>query len=95
VIAPVIPPQPPLQELVHVPAVTNRVVRPADDDLVYGLCSVGTEAGSPDAITFTALDWRPGILLEPTRRLRSPDLPGRGSGRCCAEAPRLPTEHPS
>jgi hypothetical protein len=45
VIAPVIPPQSPLQELVYGPLVTNRAVRPADDALAYGLCSVG---GRPD-----------------------------------------------
>lgn len=65
-IAPVIPPQSPLQELVHGPLVTNRVVRPADDDLVYGLCSVGDGGRILDKITFTALDWRPGMRLELT-----------------------------
>ncbi|MBF6169724.1 hypothetical protein IU486_34155 [Streptomyces gardneri] len=40
-IAQVIPPQSLLQELVDGPLVANRVVRPADDDLVYGLCCVG------------------------------------------------------
>jgi hypothetical protein len=66
VIAPVIPPQSPLQELVHGPLVTNRVVRPADDDLVYGLCCVGDGGRILDKITFTALDWRPGMRLELT-----------------------------
>jgi hypothetical protein len=63
-IAPVIPPQSPLQELVHGPLVTNRAVRPADGDLVYGLCSVGDGGRILDKITFTALDWRPGMRLE-------------------------------
>ncbi|MGK8489645.1 hypothetical protein [Nocardia asiatica] len=65
-IAPVIPPQSPLQELVHGPLVTNRVVRTADDDLVCGLCSVGDGGRILDKITFTALDWRPGMRLELT-----------------------------
>lgn len=60
------PPQSLLQELVHGPLVTNRVVRPADDDLVYGLCSVGDGGRILDKITFTALDWRPGMRLELT-----------------------------
>ncbi|MEU1549427.1 hypothetical protein [Nocardia sp. NPDC005745] len=61
-IAPVIPPQSPLQELVYRPLVTNRVVRPAADDLVYGLCCVGDGDGILDKITFTALGRRPGIV---------------------------------
>ncbi|WP_159930105.1 MULTISPECIES: hypothetical protein [Nocardia] len=65
-IAPVIPPQSPLQELVHGPLVTNRVVRTADDDLAYGICSVGDGGRILDKITFTALDWRPGVRLELT-----------------------------
>ncbi|MGY1981880.1 hypothetical protein [Nocardia gipuzkoensis] len=63
-IAPVIPPQSPLQELVHGPLVTNRAVRPADDDLAYGLCPVGDGGQILDKITFTALNWRPGMRLE-------------------------------
>ncbi|MGQ4619565.1 hypothetical protein [Nocardia sp. R7R-8] len=63
-IAPVIPPQSPLQELVHGPLVTIRVVRPADDDLAYGICSVGDGGRILDKMTFTALDWRPGMRLD-------------------------------
>ncbi|WP_051174955.1 hypothetical protein [Nocardia exalbida] len=65
-IAPVIPPQSSLQELIYGPQVTNRAVRPADDDLVYGLCSVGDGGRILDKITFTALGWRPGMRLELT-----------------------------
>ncbi|MBF6260012.1 hypothetical protein IU468_27450 [Nocardia farcinica] len=63
-IAPVIPPQSSLQELVHGPLVTNRLVRPADDDLAYGICSVGDGGRILDKIIFAALDWRPGIRLD-------------------------------
>ncbi|MGY1898312.1 hypothetical protein [Nocardia gipuzkoensis] len=65
-IAPVIPPQSRLQELVHGPLVTNRVVRPADDDLVYGLCCVGDGGRILDKHAFAALGWRPGMRLELT-----------------------------
>jgi hypothetical protein len=57
VIAPVIPPQSPLQELVHGPLVTNRVVRPADGAVVYGLCCVGDGGRILDKFTFTSLGW--------------------------------------
>ncbi|MFF0532789.1 hypothetical protein ACFYT3_31000 [Nocardia amikacinitolerans] len=63
-IAPVIPPQSSLQELVHGPLVTNRLVRPADDDLAYGICSVGDGGRILDKVIFAALDWRPGIRLD-------------------------------
>ncbi|WP_174189027.1 hypothetical protein [Nocardia barduliensis] len=37
----VIPSQSPLQERVHRPLVTNRVVRSADEDLAFGIRSIG------------------------------------------------------
>jgi hypothetical protein len=67
VIAPVIPPQSPLQELIYGPHVTNRMVRTADGDLVYGLCTVGDGGRVLDKHTVAALDWRPGTRLELTR----------------------------
>jgi hypothetical protein len=67
VIAPVIPPQSPLQELIYGPQVTNRVVRTPDGDVVYGLCTVGDGGRVLDKHTVTGLDWRPGSRQELTR----------------------------
>ncbi|MFF7942874.1 hypothetical protein ACFZC5_24420 [Nocardia gamkensis] len=66
-IAPVIPPQSPLQELIYGPQVTNRVVRTPDGDVVYGLCTVGDGGRVLDKHTVTGLDWRPGSRQELTR----------------------------
>ncbi|MBF6339923.1 hypothetical protein IU450_29140 [Nocardia abscessus] len=58
-IAPVIPPESPLRELVYGPQVTNRVVRTADGDVVHRICTVGDGGRVLDKIPFAALDWRP------------------------------------
>ncbi|MBF6224241.1 hypothetical protein IU470_03790 [Nocardia abscessus] len=63
------PAQFPLQELIHGPQVTNRVVRPADGDVVYGLCTVGDGGRVLDKITFR----RPGLAAG---YLAGADLPG-------------------
>ncbi|MGN2639056.1 hypothetical protein ACTD5D_23410 [Nocardia takedensis] len=62
-IAPIIPPQPGLQERVSGPQVTNRVVRPRNGHIQYGLCTVGSGGRIVDRTVFTALDWQPGIRL--------------------------------
>ncbi|MFE9324326.1 hypothetical protein ACIHDR_10850 [Nocardia sp. NPDC052278] len=66
-IAPVIPPQSPLQELIHGPLATVQAVRPADGDVVYGICTVGDGGRVLDKPGFAALDWRAGTRLELTR----------------------------
>ncbi|MEV4233574.1 hypothetical protein AB0J47_00140 [Nocardia sp. NPDC049737] len=66
-IAPVIPPQSPLQELIHGPLPTTPTVRPADGDVVYGICTVGDGGRVLDKLGFAALGWRPGTRLELTR----------------------------
>ncbi|MEV6336573.1 hypothetical protein AB0M12_17860 [Nocardia vinacea] len=65
-IAPVIPPQAPLQELIHGPLPESRTVRPADGDVVYGICTLGDGGRVLDKLGFAALDWRPGTRLELT-----------------------------
>ncbi|WP_329408245.1 hypothetical protein OG563_38590 [Nocardia vinacea] len=66
-IAPVIPPQSSLQELIHGPLPESPMVRPADGDVVYGICTVGDGGRVLDKLGFAALDWRPGARLELTR----------------------------
>ncbi|WP_433621040.1 hypothetical protein [Nocardia sp. CA-120079] len=66
-IAPVIPPQSPLQELIHGPLPERQTVRPADGDVVYGICTLGDGGRVLDKLGFAALDWRPGTCLELTR----------------------------
>lgn len=63
-IAPVIPPQAPLQELIHGPLPESRTVRPADGDAVYGICTVGDGGRVLDKLGFAVLDWRAGTRLE-------------------------------
>ncbi|MEU1997483.1 hypothetical protein ABZ511_23790 [Nocardia gamkensis] len=54
------------------------MVRPADGDVVYGLCTVGDGGRVLDKHTVTGLDWRPGSRLELTR-LDAGVLPARKS----------------
>ncbi|MEV2221759.1 hypothetical protein AB0E01_18020 [Nocardia vinacea] len=54
-IAPVIPPQSPLQELIHGALPTTPTVRPADGDVVYGICTVGDGGRILDKLGFAAL----------------------------------------
>ncbi|WP_410874811.1 hypothetical protein [Nocardia sp. A7] len=63
-IAPVIPPQSTLQELVHGPLAATRSIGPADDNLVIGTCTVGDGGRILDKITFAALDLSRGTRLE-------------------------------
>ncbi|MEV0769618.1 hypothetical protein [Nocardia salmonicida] len=65
-IAPVIPPQSTLQELVHGPLAATRSIGPADDNLVIGTCTVGDGGRILDKITFAALDLSSGTRLELT-----------------------------
>ncbi|MEV4241263.1 MULTISPECIES: hypothetical protein [unclassified Nocardia] len=65
-IAAVIPPHSPLQELIHGHLPTSRTVRPADGDVVYGICTLGDGGRVLDKLGFAALDWRPGTRLELT-----------------------------
>ncbi|WP_109526753.1 MULTISPECIES: hypothetical protein [Nocardia] len=65
-IAPVIPPRSPLQELVSGPQVTNRSVRPRNVHVQYGLCTVGAGGRIVDRSVFGALGRQPGIRLELT-----------------------------
>lgn len=63
-IAPVIPPQSPLQELLSGPRATPPpAVRPRDSRLQYGLSTVGSGGRIVDRAVFTALDWQPGTRL--------------------------------
>jgi len=64
VIAPVIPPQSPLQELLSGPRVTYPPAVPArNSHLQYGLSTVGSGGRVVDRAVFTALDWQPGTRL--------------------------------
>ncbi|MFR9774018.1 hypothetical protein [Nocardia sp. SC052] len=65
-IAPVVPPQSPLQELIHGPLSATPVVRTADRNIVYGMCTVGEAGRVLDKHVFTELGWRPGMRLELT-----------------------------
>lgn len=65
-IAPVVPPLSPLQELIHGPLITERPVRPADGEVVYGICTIGDGGRVLDKITFAALNWHSGISLQLT-----------------------------
>lgn len=65
-IAPVIPPQSTLQDLVHGPLAATRLSGPADDNLVIGVCTVGDSGRILDKITFAALDLSSGTRLELT-----------------------------
>jgi len=40
-IVPVIPPQSPLQELIHGPVAAPPLVRTANPEIVYGICTLG------------------------------------------------------
>ncbi|WP_406274572.1 hypothetical protein OH799_01435 [Nocardia sp. NBC_00881] len=65
-IAPVVPPLSPLQELIHGPQATTHAVRTADGDVVYGMCMVGESGRILDKTSFAALGWGPGMRLELT-----------------------------
>lgn len=66
-ISPVTPPQSPLQELIHGPLPTARTVRPANGDVVYGICSLGDGGRVLDKFGFATLDCRPGTRPGLTR----------------------------
>ncbi|WP_454199322.1 hypothetical protein [Nocardia sp. Marseille-Q1738] len=64
---------------------TTPTVRPADGDVVYGICTVGDGSRVLDKIIVTVLDWRLGTCLEPsavvTTMVREAILAGRGALR--------------
>ncbi|MGY4101231.1 hypothetical protein ACW2Q0_16980 [Nocardia sp. R16R-3T] len=62
-ITPVIPPQSPLQELIHGPVSTTST-RVANSEVVYGVCTVGEAGRVIDKHAYAVLDWRPGTRLE-------------------------------
>ncbi|MGV9678842.1 hypothetical protein ACWDSJ_26465 [Nocardia sp. NPDC003482] len=59
-IAPVVPPQAPLQQLIHGTMPTPAVVATRDDDVVYGLSTVGQGGRVVDRRMFARLGWHPG-----------------------------------
>ncbi|WP_153414838.1 AbrB/MazE/SpoVT family DNA-binding domain-containing protein [Nocardia macrotermitis] len=62
-ITPIVPPQAPLQELLHGPIAYPVPVRRAQDDLVYGMSTVGEGGRILDRQVFRKLTWKPGTRL--------------------------------
>ncbi|MBP2192930.1 hypothetical protein [Nocardia goodfellowii] len=62
-IEPLIPPQAPLQELLHGPAPTPHAVRIADPDVVYGMSTIGDGGRILDKLLTAELGWNPGLRL--------------------------------
>ncbi|WP_225732445.1 MULTISPECIES: hypothetical protein [unclassified Nocardia] len=62
-ITPIVPPQAPLQELIHGPIAYPVPVRGSSDDLVYGMSTVGEAGRILDRQLFRKLGWRPGKRL--------------------------------
>ncbi|WP_280457972.1 hypothetical protein [Nocardia carnea] len=58
-----IPPQAPLDQLVHGSAPVAPVHRVADGDVVYGVCTVGEAGRILDRHLFAALGWAPATRL--------------------------------
>ena len=58
-----IPPQAPLDQLVHGSAPVAPAHRVADGDVVYGICTVGEAGRILDHHLFAALGWAPGTRL--------------------------------
>ncbi|WP_157110800.1 hypothetical protein [Nocardia anaemiae] len=57
-IAPVIPPQTPLHELIQAIRTTARpVAAPVDPDIVYSMCTIGTAGRIHDRAVLDALHW--------------------------------------
>ncbi|WP_083864698.1 hypothetical protein [Nocardia brevicatena] len=59
-----IPPQAPLDQLVHGPAPIPPAHHVADGDVVYGVCTVGEAGRILDRHVFTTLGWHPGTRLD-------------------------------
>ncbi|MFF3227232.1 hypothetical protein ACFYV7_30855 [Nocardia suismassiliense] len=59
-----VPPQGPLQQLIHGEVPTDQIVRVADGDLVYGVSSVGDGGRIADKHILSALGCRPAVRLE-------------------------------
>jgi hypothetical protein len=65
IVPPVIPPQAPLQQLLHGPvAIEPWAVRFADGDLAYSMSAVGEAGRIADKHLSVTLGWRPGIRLD-------------------------------
>lgn len=62
---PLVPPTGSLEELIHGlgPTASPAPERVADDELVYGVCTVGQAGRVLDRHLFTALGWAPGTHL--------------------------------
>ncbi|MBF6519267.1 hypothetical protein [Nocardia farcinica] len=65
-IVPVIPPQSPFQELIHGPAAAPPLVRTANPEIVYGLCTLGESGRVLDRHIYQVLVWEPGTRLSLT-----------------------------
>ncbi|UGT60354.1 hypothetical protein [Nocardia asteroides] len=64
-ITPIVPPQSPLHELLHGPALAP-VVATSDPDVVYGMSTLGEAGRLVDKPAFTSLGWGPGTRLSLT-----------------------------
>lgn len=65
-IVPVIPPQSSLQELIHGPAAAPPLVRTANPEIVYGICTLGESGRVLDRHIYQVLAWEPGTRLSLT-----------------------------
>lgn len=63
-IAPIVPPQAPLQELLHGSLTPPVPVRTADGDIVYGMSTVGDGGRVLDRQLIARLGWLPGTRLD-------------------------------
>ncbi|WP_433680354.1 hypothetical protein [Nocardia sp. CA-119907] len=63
-IAPVIPPQTPVHELIHaIRTAPRQVATPSDPGIVYSMCTIGTAGRIHDRAVLDALDWTSGTRL--------------------------------
>ncbi len=65
-IPPVVPPQSPLQELIHGPRLDRPTLPSADKDLLYGMSTVGDGGRVVDRFVMAGLGWTPGTRLDVT-----------------------------
>ncbi|WP_433194594.1 hypothetical protein ACQP1G_38485 [Nocardia sp. CA-107356] len=63
-IAPVIPPQTPVHELIHaIRTAPRQVATPIHPGIVYSMCTIGTAGRIHDRAVLDALDWTSGTRL--------------------------------
>ncbi|BDT87259.1 hypothetical protein FMUAM8_30230 [Nocardia cyriacigeorgica] len=65
-IAPLVPPQSPLQELIHGPRLDPPALPSADKDILYGMSTVGGAGRLVETFVMTGLGWTPGTRLAMT-----------------------------